>query len=119
MKTPKLISLLIIGTILLGFYSCKKIDLPKGTPACIESKIRKISRQKVFNPPAIVALWEFEGKNYYYFTSDCCDQFSTLYDEDCNVVCHPDGGLTGMGDGKCPDFSNGIIKKSIIWQDKR
>lgn len=40
---------------------------------------------------------------------------SELYDKNCNLICHPDGGFSGGGYGKCPDFSNGILMKKIVW----
>ena len=47
-----------------------------------------------------------------------CDQFNYLYDSDCNIICAPDGGFIGTGDGKCPDFIE-PIKKTLIWEDLR
>jgi len=55
---------------------------------------------------------------FYYITSDCCDQFNYLYDDKCNLICAPDGGLSGMGNGKCPNF-NGQIEKTLVWLDDR
>jgi len=34
----------------------------------------------------------------------CCDIPSVLYDTAGTVVCAPDGGFIGRGDGRCPDF---------------
>jgi hypothetical protein len=116
----QLIQSLIFLSILLGFFhSCAKISVPKDTPSCIKNKIRKIQGQHVFNPPASVSLWEFDGKKYYYITSDCCDQMTELYNDQCELICHPDGGITGTGDGKCPDFTQGTLQKTLIWKDSR
>lgn len=108
--------------ILLGIVSflpaCHYLDLGVDVPSCIENKIREIKKEAVRNPPAQVWKWEVDGNIYYYITSDCCDQYNYLYDEDCNVVCAPDGGLTGNGDGKCPEFK-GQIKRTRVWEDDR
>lgn len=111
---------IITGLILtaLTLSSCEKIDLEKDAPNCIERKIRKIKREEVRNPPASVWEWKVDGKTYYYITSDCCDQFNYLYDDNCNEVCAPDGGFSGGGDGNCPQF-NGQIEETIIWEDDR
>lgn len=98
---------------------CEKIVLPDGTPTFVKTKIRGILEQPVYNPPARVYEWIFNGSKYYYFTSDCCDQYSDLYDANGTLVCHPDGGITGTGDGKCPDFSVGTLTKTLVWEDGR
>jgi len=98
--------------------ACEKLDLKTEVPSCIEKEIRAIKRKEVRNPPAKVSKWEVDGQTYYYITSDCCDQYNYLYDKDCNVVCAPDGGFTGKGDGKCPDFiEEGIW--TLVWEDER
>lgn len=108
--------------ILLGMVlflpSCDKLDLPVDVPSCIENKIREIQKEEVRNPPAQVWKWEVDGNTYFYITSDCCDQFNYLFDENCNVVCAPDGGFSGNGDGNCPDFI-GKIEKILVWKDHR
>ncbi len=87
-------------------------------PKCIKQKIKAILKQPVSNPPRSVWEWKVEDETYYYITSGCCDQYNYLYDEKCNVVCAPDGGFTGIGDGNCPSF-NGYVKKILIWEDDR
>jgi|GEM_PF-3431227 len=32
------------------------------------------------------------------------DSLSTLYDRCSQLLCHPDGGISGRGDGRCRDF---------------
>ena len=44
---------------------------------------------------------------------------STLYDENCNKICSPDGGIAGNGDGLCPDFFTNRTNERLIWEDKR
>jgi hypothetical protein len=98
--------------------SCKKADISKSVPDCIEQKINELKNTEVYNPPAQVWEWKVDDKTYYYFTSNCCDQYNILYDEDCNIVCAPDGGFTGKGDGNCPEFKGKIVK-TLIWEDTR
>ena len=100
------------------FTSCEKVDLQVDVPACIERKIRSIQKEDPWNPPAQVWQWQVDGKVYYYFTSDCCDQFTSLYDSNCQLICAPDGGFTGEGDGKCPEFE-GKIQYTLVWEDTR
>jgi hypothetical protein len=92
--------------------------LAKDVPNCVEKKNKKIKNEEVRNPPAKVWEWKVDGATYYYITSDCCDQFNYLYDDNCNEFCAPDSGFTGGGDGNCPQF-NGEIEKTLVWEDDR
>ena len=110
--------LLLFASLLLVFASCEKLDLPEDVPNCIENKIKDIQSDKVWNPPAQVWKWEVDQTVYYYITSDCCDQYNLLYDTDCVIVCAPDGGFAGTGDGNCPSFEGEVVQ-TLIWEDDR
>ncbi len=98
-------------------HSCQKQRL-KDVPNCIENKINNIKSESVRNPATEVWKWEDDQNTYYYITSGCCDQYNNLYNDKCDVVCAPDGGFTGDGDGNCPDFEE-TLKKKLIWKDPR
>ncbi len=102
----------------LAMASCMRLDLAKEVPACVTKQIREIANEEPQHPPTEVWEWKTDGITYYYFTSGCCDRFNYLYDSNCNVVCAPDGGITGKGDGKCPEF-RGTVEKTLIWKDTR
>ncbi|WP_339923153.1 hypothetical protein [uncultured Cyclobacterium sp.] len=102
----------------LAIMSCTDLELEKDVPNCIKQKIKKIQKEDVHNPPASVWEWKVESHTYYYITSNCCDQYNYLFDENCNVICAPDGGFSGTGDGNCPDFT-AEIEKTLIWEDNR
>lgn len=105
-------------TLTMFLVSCNELNLDVEVPKCIEREIRKIKRDGVRNPPAKVWQWTVDESTYYYITSDCCDQFNYLYDSNCNIVCSPDGGFSGGGDGKCPNFKGQIVK-TLVWEDGR
>jgi hypothetical protein len=42
-----------------------------------------------------------------------------LYDAGGDMICAPDGGLTGKGDGKCPDFLSIRKNEALVWKDTR
>jgi hypothetical protein len=44
---------------------------------------------------------------------------SVVYRSDGAVMCQPDGGLAGNGDGRCPDFFVERRNERIIWRDPR
>jgi len=100
------------------FISCEDSDLAIEAPTCIKSKIENIATNEVSSPPTKVWKWEADGNTYYYITSDCCDQYNYLYNEHCELVCAPDGGIIGTGDGNCPTFTSEIVK-TLIWEDQR
>jgi len=114
MKKNLILVLFIIFTLL----SCEKSDLNIDAPNCIKNKIEKIINNNVSNPPTQVWKWKVDEATYYYITSDCCDQYNYLYNEQCELICAPDGGIIGTGDGKCPNFTGDILK-TLIWKDPR
>jgi len=73
----------------------------------------------VANPPASITQYEYKGQAVYYIPPRCCDITSTLYDADGNIVGHPDGGITGQGDGRVPDFFDERTNEKAIWVDSR
>ena len=118
MKNFKTLIYFVITGMIVIFTSCKKLDLAVDVPGCVEKKIKEIKDEPVRNPPAEVWQWKADGKTYYYITSDCCDQYNYLYNDNCDMVCAPDGGFTGGGDGNCPNFS-ASIEKVLVWKDSR
>ena len=88
-------------------------------PACILQRIEDIKKENKWNPPAEINEYEFGGKTVYLITSNCCDQYNSLVDSNCQVLCAPSGGITGKGDGKCNDFGTLAKLTRQIWKDER
>jgi hypothetical protein len=88
-------------------------------PVCILDKIEALKIQPKLNPPAVAYEYTYANQKVYYITSGCCDQYNLLYDDNCNVLCAPDGGITGRGDGKCSDFLQAATDEKLIWKDGR
>ncbi|KAA9333499.1 hypothetical protein F0P96_08285 [Hymenobacter busanensis] len=74
---------------------------------------------KVANPPIRIMSYEYNGQTVYFESAPCCDNFSTLYDAKGVVLCQPDGGITGRGDGNCADFEKKRTNEQLVWQDPR
>ncbi|MDH4057678.1 MAG: hypothetical protein OEU76_02885 [Cyclobacteriaceae bacterium] len=110
MKTFILLSLFLVSLL-----KCEE-DHPL---SCKDALISKLESESVRNPRA--ELWEYtiEGKKYYYTPPYCCDMFSDLYDSECNLICHPDGGITGDGDGACGELKTKLINGILVWTDGR
>lgn len=115
MKT-RLFSLLCLSLLLT---ECSNSDVVTDTPACVKSLIEQIKTQSVWSPPARVYRYTYQGKTVYFVPQHCCDIPSVLYDEQCNMLCAPDGGISGGGDGKCTDFFKTRTNEALIWQDTR
>jgi hypothetical protein len=45
--------------------------------------------------------------------------FGELFDESGILLCAPDGGITGRGDGRCPDFFDERREELRVWADNR
>lgn len=110
---------LLLTTLILLSFNCKKIETPTNTPSCVKSKIREILKSPPSNPPTEVWKYQYNGETVYYFPAKCCDIPSELYNEKCQLSCRPDGGITGGGDGKCVDFFTKRSNEQLVWKDSR
>jgi hypothetical protein len=88
-------------------------------PAFVVKLIEQHEAAPKSNPPGSIWRYDYQGRVVYYVPPVCCDVPSKLYDSDGNVICSPDGGLTGAGDGKCPDFFERRAKGLQVWRDNR
>jgi hypothetical protein len=89
------------------------------SPAWLTTVIGQLETQPVANPPAFIASYEYKGETVYFVPQRCCDVMSVVYRSDGAVMCHADGGFTGAGDGRCPDFFAERRNERVIWRDPR
>lgn len=116
----KILTLTLIVILSLDRTGCKDQNkLESASIDCIETIIAEIERKPVQSPPATVWQYTYKNEFVYYIPAPCCDQFNPVYNLDCTILCHPDGGITGKGDGKCNDFFFLAINKRILWKDSR
>ena len=85
-------------------------------PPWLAVKIREFDRPEVTNKPQLVARYDFKGATVYSIGPRCCDIYSELYDRQGVLLCHPDGGITGGGDGRCTDFLDLRSNEVILWR---
>jgi hypothetical protein len=92
-------------------------------PRWLQRLITRLQSEPVRNPPAKILRYMHSRKSYYYVPPAAGDQFSALYNAVGKEICAPDGGLTGMGDGKCPSFVRKMLANrapaKVVWQDAR
>ncbi|TAE47682.1 MAG: hypothetical protein EAZ89_17195 [Bacteroidetes bacterium] len=111
--------LISASALLLAFGACKAPEVPEGTPACVRDLIRDISNEDVRSPAATVWRYDYPEGVFYYVPPYCCDMFGLLYNDECKVICAPDGGFSGAGDGNCPELDQSKRKITLVWQDPR
>ena len=87
-------------------------------PVCVKVLIEKMKSEAVTNPPRKIYSYIYLGKKVFYVPAFCCDNFSHLYNDSCRLMGHPDGGITGRGDGKIKDFRTATEEK-LLWADSR
>lgn len=116
--TMKPVILLMAFSAMLS-ETCKNKKQIGGIPPCVQQKIDSLKLLPRFNPPAQIDEYVYNGKRVFLFSSDCCDQFNSLLDEQCNYVCAPTGGITGKGDGACTDFDQNAKHVKLVWKDPR
>lgn len=85
----------------------------------LNQMIQQMQEDEAANPPAKVYRYTYKDQEVYYVTGRCCDVPGKVYDMYGNVICEPDGGITGKGDGRCPDFFEQRKDETLIWEDKR
>lgn len=89
------------------------------TPQWLKDTITAIKSRPAGNPRVQIYQYEYNGATVYYRTAPCCDIFTDLYDENGNILCHPDGGFSGSGDMQCSDFLSTRKNGVLVWKDSR
>ncbi len=90
-----------------------------GQAAWLSALIAQFKAEPVANPPHRIQSYRYRDQTVYYVPPSCCDQPSTLYDAKGEVICAPDGGMTGRGDGRCADFYQQRSDELLVWSDPR
>lgn len=95
-------------------------DRPRALPAFLQELTASIEAADVAESPGSIWRYAYKDRTVYYVPPlPCCDRLSTLYDETGEILCAPDGGLTGGGNGQCPDFFELRSAETRVWQDPR
>ena len=84
-------------------------------PKCIKNKIDSFKLKEAHEKPQRVIEYVYKGKKVYYVVMPCCDFYNEVYDANCNFMGAPDGGFTGKGDGKLPDFFAEAKNEKLVW----
>ncbi len=105
------------------FLSCstqrKLSGNPEQIPGWLQQRIETHLSEPVATPPIRIDACLWQGDTVYHESAPCCDQFTTLYDQNGTIICFPTGGITGRGDGKCPTFRSEHQLLFTVWEDDR
>jgi hypothetical protein len=99
--------------------ACSRSPAAPSNPDWLNALKVQFQSQPVTNPPRAIYGYSYHGETVYYVAPVAADQYSTLYDASGHVICAPDGGITGGGDGRCPDFLQSRTDERLIWRDPR
>ena len=106
---------LILPAIMLA--SCKKIDLPDGTPKCVKKKIKKLRKDDC---PSVETVYQysFQGQTVYVFNPKNCgaDLTSEVINDNCETVCWL-GGNTGSTTCNGVDFYKEASGEKLLWEN--
>jgi hypothetical protein len=101
-------TILLIISICAVLVSCERCEVP----SCV------FNLTKLQNPPLEIWSYQYNNQLVYLTIGDCCDQYDRVYTSDCTLLCAPSGGITGKGDGKCPNFNEVAADGKLIWKAK-
>jgi hypothetical protein len=108
---------LAAAAVLVAIAACGG-TAPEARPPWLLELIEAHASEPVANPPVQIIRREYESGVFYYVPPRCCDIWSDLYDAEGMLVCHPDGGITGDGDGQCPALGD-VVREDVVWTDPR
>lgn len=100
---------------LLVSLGCPTVYEPE-LPTCIQTLIQQKGQEKTGQSFIAIYRYKYQNRYVYFGYADCCDQFNVLFDKDCQLLCSPNGGFTGGGDGKCPNFFKEATDRTEVWR---
>lgn len=109
MKSTGIITILL----LLLSIGCKKQDVAKGTPRCVQNKIEEFAKTSCTDGVQ-VDKYKFQGKEVYVFEPGNCgaDMTSEVIDSDCKTLGYL-GGFAGNTKINGEEFSNATFIKTV------
>jgi hypothetical protein len=90
-------------------------EINTAIPACMKNKIDSFKLKEPHERPQRVVEYVYKAKKVYLVVMPCCDFFNEVYDDKCIYLGAPDGGFTGKGDGKIPDFYEAATSEKLVW----
>lgn len=109
-----------LPAILLGLTIASGVCAQSEVPPFVAKLITHYKNASPVGSPGAIWKYRYKGAAVFYVPRlACCDIMSNLYDINGNLICHPDGGIAGSGDGRCPDFLAERRDGERLWSDAR
>ena len=106
-----------LPTILLGLTIASGVCAQSDIPPFVTKLIAQYESASPGSSPDAVWKYRYKGAAVFYVPRlACCDIMSRLYDINGNLICRPDGGIVGSGDGKCPGFLKERNDGLLLWR---
>ena len=107
------------GDVDLEDYAVFLASFSGPVPLWLQDEIAYYKAAPPMNPPVAFYRYRYEGKIVFYRGGYCCDFPSKAWTAYGNPFCQPGGGISGTGDGLCPNFFDVATDELLIWQDDR
>jgi hypothetical protein len=89
-----------------------------GVPEWLRIRLADYDAQTGAGAPRAVHALAYGSGTAYLVTAGCCDQLDPLIDSSGTLICHPSGGYTGRGDGKCPGRLPPADQQREVWRHR-
>lgn len=106
------------AALLFGCTAHKKAVDETELPVCLKAKIDSMTANPNEGAPQSISRYNYKEQTVYYLKVACCDKYNIVFDGGCRILGYPDGGFTGKGDGKMPDFFKDAKDGKILWSRK-
>jgi hypothetical protein len=114
MRQAVLFTPIVIALFAAGCDGESRID--RDAPNWLRAEIRRLRSEAAPNVPVVVTRSQYRGETVYYTSPGVPDGPGVLFDAEGKVLCSPDGGLDGRGDGRCADFFATRVNETILWR---
>ncbi|MBI1221500.1 MAG: hypothetical protein GC180_02755 [Bacteroidetes bacterium] len=76
----------------------------------MKQKLRKLEGTGNYKGVAILR-YTFKDQAYFLIppSTTSADMYTVLYNENCEYICAPGGGISGKGSGICPDLNKAKV----------
>lgn len=111
---------LLLAAVAAGLLSCSATRTQDSAiPAWLQQRIAEYEAGPEHASASAIWKLQHQGATAYYVVAPCCDQFNPLWNARGDTICHPSGGFSGHGDGKCPAFKDEASHATLLWSDPR
>jgi hypothetical protein len=94
-----------------------RVEAP-GVPEWLRIRLADYDAQAGTGAPRAVYALDYRGEPAFLVQAGCCDQLDPLIDARGVLICHPTGGYTGKGDGKCPAPLPPADRRREVWRHR-